>query len=210
MQDDVTIRSAHVNEIPAVLELWRAEAVASASDSEKAVRELCAFEPSALLVAEQDGLLIGTVIAAWDGWRGNLYRLAVRSGHRRLGIGSALVDAGERHLREQGATRMSSLVFDANDAIGLAQATGAAQDHRVLRFVINHRARGGCELDGFERPVGLRGELDRDRVPTPHLAALQHYAHDARLADEHAVGRAVEDRVHQPGLDAVELGAGVA
>ena len=38
-----TIRPAHGDEIPAVLELWRAETVASATDSEKALRELCAL-----------------------------------------------------------------------------------------------------------------------------------------------------------------------
>jgi predicted N-acetyltransferase YhbS len=133
----VTIRPAHPDEIPAVLELWRAETVASATDSENALRELCAFQPGALLVAEEDRLLVGTVIAAWDGWRGNLYRLAVRSSHRRRGIGSALVRAAERHLRDQGATRISTLVFNADDAIGLAEAAGAARDHRLLRFVLD-------------------------------------------------------------------------
>jgi ribosomal protein S18 acetylase RimI-like enzyme len=135
MSRRATIRPAHGVEIPAVLELWRAETVASATDSEKALRELCALQPGALLVAEQDGALVGTVIAAWDGWRGNLYRLAVRSSHRRRGIASALIRAAERHLREQGATRISALVFDADDALGLAEAVGAARDQRLVRFV---------------------------------------------------------------------------
>jgi ribosomal protein S18 acetylase RimI-like enzyme len=41
-------------------------------------------------VAEGDGEIVGALIAAWDGWRGNMYRLAVREGHRREGIGLAL------------------------------------------------------------------------------------------------------------------------
>jgi predicted N-acetyltransferase YhbS len=135
MSRRTSIRSARDDEIPAVLALWRGEAVASATDSEKALRELRAFQPGALLVAEEDGLLVGTVIAAWDGWRGNLYRMAVRSSHRRRGIGTALVRAAERHLRDQGAARISALVFDSGDAVGLAEATGAARDHRLLRFV---------------------------------------------------------------------------
>ncbi len=146
-----TSRPAHRDEIPAVLELWRAETVAGAADSENALGELCAFQPGALLRAEQDGALVGTVIAAWDGWRGNLYRLAVRSSHRRRGIGSALVRAAESHLREQGATRISALVFDADEAIALAEATGAARDHRQLRFVKAIERKEGVQSHARDR-----------------------------------------------------------
>jgi hypothetical protein len=31
----------------------------------------------ALLVAEADGRVVGAIVAGWDGWRGNMYRLAV-------------------------------------------------------------------------------------------------------------------------------------
>jgi ribosomal protein S18 acetylase RimI-like enzyme len=45
---------------------------------------------------------VGTLVAAWDGWRGNMYRLAVLPEHRRAGIGRELVDAGyerDKHLQ---------------------------------------------------------------------------------------------------------------
>jgi ribosomal protein S18 acetylase RimI-like enzyme len=129
------IRPARGEEIPAVLALWQAEAIASPTDHEEALRKLCGVDPGALLVAEQDGWLVGTVIAAWDGWRGSLYRVAVRSSHRRRGIGRALVDAAVRHLRERGAMRISALVFEADDALGLAEAVGGDRDQRLVRFV---------------------------------------------------------------------------
>ena len=44
------------------------------------VERLIADSPAALLVAERDGEIVGVLIAAWDGWRGNMYRLAVREG----------------------------------------------------------------------------------------------------------------------------------
>src|ERR1041384_2657607 len=56
----------------------------------------------------------------------------------------------------------------------------------------------------------LRRELDLDRVARPDLAALYDDAHHPRLADQLAVGIAVEDRLHQPRRDLVELGAWVA
>ena len=56
-------------------------------DSPERVAQLVADDPEALLLAELDGELVGTVIGAWDGWRGNFYRLAVLPEHRRRGIG---------------------------------------------------------------------------------------------------------------------------
>jgi GNAT superfamily N-acetyltransferase len=50
------------------------------------------------------------VIAAFDGWRGNFYRLAVVPELRRRGIGARLVAAGEERLRAAGAPRITALV----------------------------------------------------------------------------------------------------
>jgi ribosomal protein S18 acetylase RimI-like enzyme len=129
------IRPVRADEIPAVLELWHAEAIAGATDDGRSIRKLCSVDPSALLVAEQDGQLVGTVIAAWDGWRGNLYRLAVRSTHRRRGIGRALVLAAVAQLRNRGTTRISAVVFETDEAFALAEAIGGERDQRVVRFV---------------------------------------------------------------------------
>ena len=68
---------------------------ASTDDRVEDVERLVADSPAALLVAERDGEIIGALIAAWDGWRGSLYRLAVKVSCRRQGIGVALVRAGE-------------------------------------------------------------------------------------------------------------------
>jgi ribosomal protein S18 acetylase RimI-like enzyme len=62
---------------------------ASTADRLEDVDRLIADSPAALLIAECDGEVVGALIAGWDGWRGNLYRLAVRQGHRREGIGIA-------------------------------------------------------------------------------------------------------------------------
>jgi hypothetical protein len=55
-------------------------------------------------------------IAAWDGWRGNMYRLVVIREHRRRGIDRALVRAGEEYLRRQGAYRITALVAQEDEA----------------------------------------------------------------------------------------------
>jgi ribosomal protein S18 acetylase RimI-like enzyme len=99
---------------------------------------LLARDREALLVAEIDGEIIGSLIAAWDGWRGNMYRLAVREGHRRQGIAIALTRAGEDCLRERGARRITALVaVDDEVAGGFWQAAGYRSDHGMGRRVRN-------------------------------------------------------------------------
>ena len=77
-----TVRPARPNDAPAILDLWREERSdhASTADRPQDVQRLLAESPGGLLVAAGgDGALLGVLIAAWDGWRGNMYRLAVRA-----------------------------------------------------------------------------------------------------------------------------------
>ncbi len=136
----MTIRGAAAVDVAAVLEFWRRTRSEGASfrDDEKIVARLLADDPGALLLAERDGELIGTLIAAWDGWRGNMYRLAVAPEHRRQGVGLRLISEGERRLRELGAGRVSVLVWrDDPPAYGLWEAAGYDDDSGVARFVRN-------------------------------------------------------------------------
>jgi len=95
-----------------VLELWRrAEASASSTESAGDVGGLLLRDPEALLLAEtEEGVIVGTLIVGWDGWRGGFYRLAVDPDHRRHGLATALVRAGEERLRALGAHRLNAIV----------------------------------------------------------------------------------------------------
>lgn len=102
------------------------------------VERLIEDSPAALLVAERNDEIVGTLIAAWDGWRGNMYRLAVRDGHRRQGIGLALTRAGEEYLRGCGARRVTALVaFDDEAAGSFWEAAGYPVDREIGRRVHN-------------------------------------------------------------------------
>jgi ribosomal protein S18 acetylase RimI-like enzyme len=136
----VKVRSAGRDDVPAVLELWsRARSSgATTPDDEEVVARLLESDPGSLLVAEREGELVGTLIAAWDGWRGNMYRLAVVSEHRRRGIARSLVEAGERRLRELGAGRVTALVWrDDELASALWTAVGYEDDVGVARHARN-------------------------------------------------------------------------
>jgi ribosomal protein S18 acetylase RimI-like enzyme len=135
----VTVRSATPADLAALLALWRAAGAATTvTDSETALTQLIEHDPGALLVAEADGEVIGSLIAAWDGWRGAFYRLAVEPGRRRRGIATALVRAGEERLVERGAERAAAIVIsDEDDAIELWSAVGYERQRDRLRFVRN-------------------------------------------------------------------------
>src|SRR5262245_25913602 len=100
----VSVGVASLGDIPDVLAFWsRATTVASSTDDIDGIEALLAFDPSALIVARDGADVVGTVITVWDGWRASMYRLAVAPSHRRQGVATALVRAGEQRLRACGA-----------------------------------------------------------------------------------------------------------
>ena len=124
----------------AVLDLWHKNRSVHASTADRLedVQRLLSETPGSLLIADSDSTILGALIAAWDGWRGNMYRLAVISTHRRQGIGLALVRAGEEHLRRQGASRITALVgYDDTTAAAFWDSAGYPQDREIGRRVRN-------------------------------------------------------------------------
>lgn len=139
-EHDFLVRACQAGEAPAVLELWgRARSGhATTADHLEDVQRLMAQMPGSVLVAERDGTIVGALIAAWDGWRGNMYRLAVNPEHRRRGVGMALVQAGERHLQRQGAHRITALVgYEDEPASAFWEAAGYPRDLVIGRRVRN-------------------------------------------------------------------------
>ena len=135
--DRWTIRCAIDDDIPSVLDLWVvAGSVPSVSDTPDGLSRLLAADPQALLVAELDGVLAGSLIAAWDGWRGSFYRLAVSPEHRRKGLATMLLREGERRLRERGAIRLTAIVADDEaHAMAFWGAAGYERQRHRARFV---------------------------------------------------------------------------
>ncbi|MFJ6938564.1 GNAT family N-acetyltransferase [Streptomyces sp. NPDC101132] len=135
--DDLHIRPAGAGDLAAVLAFWASSAEGtSISDDIAGVTRLVERDPGALLLAERDGRLVGTVIAGFDGWRCHLYRLAVDPGHRRQGIGTALLAAAEERFTALGGRRGDAMVLDRNERAHHAwRAAGYGPEEQWTRWV---------------------------------------------------------------------------
>jgi ribosomal protein S18 acetylase RimI-like enzyme len=134
----VELRRASAADVPALLELWRvAEAAPTHTDTAEALEQLLAHDPAALLLAvdADNGGVVGSVIAAWDGWRGSIYRLVVAPRHRRRGRGRRLLSAAEARLADAGAVRSQAVVVETDaQAAAFWTASGWQRQSERLRF----------------------------------------------------------------------------
>ena len=90
------------------------------------------IQPELFLVAELDGVLVGTVMAGFDGVRGWLHRLAVRNSARRSGAGTALVRSAEAGLSALGCPKVNLQVRSSNEqVVAFYRALGYSIEDRV-------------------------------------------------------------------------------
>ena len=106
--------------------------------AEVAIAAKLAVQPELLLVAVDDGLVVGTTMAGYDGHRGWLYTVAVRQSHRRAGIGTMLVREAERRLAQLGCAKVNLQVRAENAAV--------AAFYRGLGYEVEERVSMGKHL----------------------------------------------------------------
>jgi ribosomal protein S18 acetylase RimI-like enzyme len=133
-EDTVEIRAFTESDEDAVIDLWRAVALSCAphNDPATALRKKLAVDRDLLLVAEVGGTVVGTVMGSYDGHRGWVYAVAVRSDHRRRGIGSALMRRIEAALAERGCLKVNLQAVASNlGAVAFYETLGYSVEERV-------------------------------------------------------------------------------
>jgi ribosomal protein S18 acetylase RimI-like enzyme len=138
---NTVVRPAQRHDVDAVLALWeRAAGPTSQPGTPDSIALLLERDPGALIVAEHDRAIVGTLIVGFDGWRCHLYRLAVDADHRRDGIATQLVARARERARELGARRLDAMVDGDNElGVGFWSAIGftvlAPEDRRFCSLV---------------------------------------------------------------------------
>ena len=131
-----TIRSAGVGDVAAVLALWRdADAEPTHTDDAPSLVRLLEHDPGAGR-GRIDGTVVGSVIVAWDGWRGSALPSRGGDGSPSRGSRSTPGGRGEKRLAEAGALRLQAIVVETDPrATGFWRATAWEEQVARLRFV---------------------------------------------------------------------------
>ena len=136
--DTFLVRECRPEEAEALLALWQAAGTSPSVTDTTADIQNAIGSPASVLVAEADQRIVGSLIATFDGWRGNMYRIAVHPDYRRRGIGRALVKEGERRLAKQGVKRITALVEEKYPwATAFWSAVGYEIEPGIIRFFHN-------------------------------------------------------------------------
>jgi ribosomal protein S18 acetylase RimI-like enzyme len=131
------LRAAGPADVAALLAFWLvAGEPTDRHDTHAAVARLVAHDPDAVILADDGGEIVGSVVAGWDGWRCHLYRLAVHPERRRQGIATALLAAAEERFVAVGGRRADAMVLDDNAlGAGAWAAAGYARQEHWSRWV---------------------------------------------------------------------------
>ncbi|NIE67660.1 GNAT family acetyltransferase [Burkholderia sp. Ax-1719] len=133
----VTLRVFSEADTEAVLALWL-QAFPEYNDTTRphrnprlSIANKLGTQPELFFVAtrDEDGVIVGTAMAGYDGHRGWLYSLAVANEARRLGIGTRLVRHAESALAAMGCLKLNLQVLaDKPEVIAFYDSLGYRAD----------------------------------------------------------------------------------
>jgi len=117
-----------------VVALWEAVFGYEAAHNKPAlvIEKKVAFGDEFFFVALFGDVVIGTVMAGYDGHRGWIYSVAVSPAHRRQGVGAQLVRFAERALASKGCVKVNLQIMEGNESVAAFYGTlGFSVEKRV-------------------------------------------------------------------------------
>ena len=103
---------------PALYALWTSipgMGLNDVDDSPEGIARYLARNPATCFGAEEDGALVGCILAGHDGRRGYIYHTAVQPAHQKQGVGHALVQAALTALKSEDVTKVALVAFRRNE-----------------------------------------------------------------------------------------------
>lgn len=113
----MNIRKMTITDYDAVYALWlscKGMGLNNLDDSREGIERFLKRNPETCFISEDDGKIVGVIIAGNDGRRGYIYHTAVARQYRKKGIAKALVNAVLEALRGLGINKTALVVFERN------------------------------------------------------------------------------------------------
>jgi ribosomal protein S18 acetylase RimI-like enzyme len=102
----------------AVVHLWEVcGLVRPWNDPKRDIERKLSEQPELFLVGQENGEIIATAMAGFDGHRGWVYYLAVEPSHQRLSHGKAMMDEAERLLTKRGCPKVNIQIRSGNEEV---------------------------------------------------------------------------------------------
>jgi ribosomal protein S18 acetylase RimI-like enzyme len=112
------IRSFRLGDYAAIMRIWQETGLdGKETESLDALAKQLSWDSELVMVAEQEGKVVGVVVGTIDGTRAYFYRLAVLPEHQGSGIGRKLVEALENRFRQRGVNRVLIMVNQDNTEV---------------------------------------------------------------------------------------------
>ena len=112
----VEIRVMTVSDYDGICEVWENHRGTNpVDDSYDGFAKYLRRNPTTSFVAEDNGKIVGTILAGHDGRRGLFHHVSVLPEYQKQGIGKMLVDNAMDALEKEGITKVLLVVFKDND-----------------------------------------------------------------------------------------------
>ncbi|MBQ7027807.1 MAG: GNAT family N-acetyltransferase [Ruminococcus sp.] len=112
----VEIRVMTVSDYDDICEVWENHRGTNpVDDSYDGFAKYLRRNPTTSFVAEDNGKIVGTILAGHDGRRGLFHHVSVLPEYQKQGIGKMLVDNAMDALGKEGITKVLLVVFKDND-----------------------------------------------------------------------------------------------
>ncbi len=124
------IRPFTPSDIGAIIELWKiCGLVVPQNDPWRDIERKMSVDPDLLLIAVSGAVVVGTVMAGYEGHRGWINYAAVHPDQRRCGIGKQLMHAAEKALADRNCPKINLQVRSHNqDVIAFYRSMGYGED----------------------------------------------------------------------------------
>lgn len=112
----VNIRVMTIADYDGICDVWKDhEGINPVDDSIEGFTKYLKRNPTTSFVAENDGKIIGVIMAGHDGRRGFIHHTAILPEYRNQGIGRKIVSHAMEALEKEGISKTALVVFEDNE-----------------------------------------------------------------------------------------------